>query len=110
MLSRRCTVSEDNIRVVARFRPLNAKELEAGDESVVTFPENQSDREVSLWMKDRGERGAKGEKKERKFTFDKILKPTATQPEVYDATARNIVKGEDSHPDNDSNCLIFKMF
>ena len=105
MLKRSDTVMEDNIRVVARcwpfmmakmwliifsrFRPLNSKELEAGDESVVTFPENQSDKEVSLWMNDRT-----GEKKERKFTFDKILKPTVTQSQVYDATAKNIVKGE----------------
>ena len=111
MLSRSGTVMEDNIRVVARcwasswlgvtliifarFRPLNSKELEAGDESVVTFPENQNDREVSLWTKEKSNKG-KGEKKERKFTFDKILKPTVTQSQVYDATAKNIVKGEES--------------
>ena len=111
MLTRSGTVMEDNIRVVARcwpllmadgsvwminicrFRPLNSKELEAGDESVVIFPENQNDREVKLLVKDKTEKG-KGEKKERKFTFDKILKPTVTQSQVYDATAKNIVKGD----------------
>jgi len=92
MLTRSGTIMEDNIRVVARFRPLNSKELEAGDESVVTFPENQSDREVSLWTKEKSNKGSKGEKKERKFTFDKILNPTVTQSQVYDATAKNIVK------------------
>ena len=112
MLTRSGTIMEDNIRVVARcwpswwlgvtliifvrFRPLNSKELEAGDESVVTFPENQNDREVSLWTKEKSNKGSKGEKKERKFTFDKILKPTVTQSQVYDATAKNIVKGEES--------------
>ena len=78
---------------IRRFRPLNSKELEAGDESVVIFPETQNDREVKLLVKDKTEKG-KGEKKERKFTFDKILKPTVTQSQVYDATAKNIVKGD----------------
>ena len=81
------------LKNICRFRPLNSKELEAGDESVVSFPETQNDREVSLLMTDKTEKG-KGEKKERKFTFDKILKPTVTQSQVYDATAKNIVKGE----------------
>ena len=111
MLTRSGTVMEDNIRVVARwwplpensvwlnfcrFRPLNSKELEAGDESVVSFPETQHDREVSLLVTDKTEKG-KGEKKERKFTFDKILKPTVTQSQVYEATAKNIVKGENTY-------------
>lgn len=34
----------------SRFRPLNAKELDAGDESVVSFPED-NDREVSLGVR-----------------------------------------------------------
>ena len=88
------------LKNICRFRPLNSKELEAGDESVVSFPDTQNDREVSLLMTDKTEKG-KGEKKERKFTFDKILKPTVTQSQVYDATAKNIVKGE-----NQSDCFI----
>ena len=28
------------------------------------------------------------------YMFDKVLKPNVTQTQVYDATAKNIVKGE----------------
>ena len=93
-------MAQSGLRSICRFRPLNSKELEAGDESVVSFPETQHDREVSLLVTDKTEKG-KGEKKERKFTFDKILKPTVTQSQVYDATAKNIVKGENTY------CIVY---
>ena len=59
---------------ICRFRPLNSKELEAGDESVVSFPDTQNDREVSLLMTDKTEKG-KGEMKERKLNKRLVMLP-----------------------------------
>ena len=40
--------SEDNIRVVCRFRPLNTSEEKAGSKFVVKFPSGSDDQCVSI--------------------------------------------------------------
>ena len=67
---------EDNIRVVCRFRPLNDSEERTGSKFVVKFPDDQC---ASVAGK--------------VYVFDKVLKPNVTQEQVYNAAARNIVKG-----------------
>jgi len=68
--------SEDNIRVVCRFRPLNDSEEKAGSKFVVKFPSD--DGCVSIGGKT--------------YLFDKVLKPNITQEGVYVAAAKSIVK------------------
>jgi len=67
--------TEDNIRVVCRFRPLNNSEEKAGSKFVVKFPDDQC---VSVSGK--------------VYMFDKVLKPNVTQDQVYGSAAKNIVK------------------
>lgn len=67
--------TEDNIRVVCRFRPLNDSEEKAGSKFVIKFPDDQC---ASVTGK--------------VYVFDKVLKPNVTQEQVYNAAARNIVK------------------
>ncbi|CAF1281260.1 unnamed protein product [Adineta steineri] len=68
---------ECNIRVVARFRPLNESEKRAASESVVEFPSNKDD---TIHITDKA------------FIFDKVFRPNATQEKVYNETAKEIVK------------------
>jgi len=67
--------SEDNIRVVCRFRPLNDSEERSHSKFVVKFPDDQC---ASVSGK--------------VYVFDKVLKPNVTQEQVYNAAAKNIVK------------------
>merc|ERR1712018_463763 len=67
--------TEDNIRVVCRFRPLNDSEEKAGSKFVVKFPDEQC---VHVSGK--------------VYMFDKVLKPNVTQEQVYSAGERTIVK------------------
>ncbi|CAF1468679.1 unnamed protein product [Adineta steineri] len=69
--------NECNIRVVARFRPLNKSEKCAGSESVVTFP---TDKDDTILIKGRS------------YIVDKVFRSNATQEEVYNETAKEIVK------------------
>ncbi|CAF1410976.1 unnamed protein product [Adineta ricciae] len=68
---------ECNIRVVARFRPLNESEERAGSKSVVKFPADQ-DETVLISGKI--------------YVFDKVFRPDATQEKVYNEAAKEIVK------------------
>ncbi|CAF0756028.1 unnamed protein product [Adineta steineri] len=68
---------ECNIRVVARFRPLNESEERAGSKSVVKFPTDQ-DETVLITGK--------------VYIFDKVFPPAATQEKVYNEAAKEIVK------------------
>ncbi|CAF0946926.1 unnamed protein product [Adineta steineri] len=68
---------ECNIRVVARFRPLNKSEERAGSQSVVKFPIDNDDTFLITG---------------KEFIFDKVFRPNATQEKVYNETAKEIVK------------------
>merc|ERR1719392_133505 len=70
--------SEDSIRVVCRFRPLNDTEEKTGSKFIVKFPQNSDDQCVTLGGK--------------LYMFDKVLKPNITQEQVYLAAAKSIVK------------------
>ena len=64
-----------NIRVVCRVRPLNSKEVALGGEQCVTFPKPNV---ISV-------QGAN-------YPFDKVFEPNSTQFDVYDITAKPIIK------------------
>ena len=72
-------MSEDsgscNIRVICRVRPLNKKEIDLGGEQCVTFPKPNV---IAL-------QGAY-------YPFDKVFEPDSTQYDVYDITAKPIIK------------------
>ena len=70
--------SEDSIRVVCRFRPLNDTEEKAGSKFVIKFPSGGDDNCVSIGGK--------------VYVYDKVLKPNVTQEQVYTSSAQNIVK------------------
>merc|ERR1719340_199051 len=70
--------SEDSIKVICRFRPLNDTEEKTGSKFIIKFPSGSDDQCVSISGKT--------------YLFDKVLKPNITQNQVYDATAKNIVK------------------
>lgn len=67
--------TEDNIRVICRFRPLNDSEEKAGSKFIIKFPDEQC---ASIAGK--------------VYVFDKVLKPNVTQEQVYNSAAKNIVK------------------
>jgi len=69
---------EDSIKVICRFRPLNDTEEKTGSKFIIKFPSGSDDQCVSIGGK--------------VYMFDKVLKPNVTQTQVYDATAKNIVK------------------
>jgi len=70
--------NEDSIRVICRFRPLNDTEEKTGSKFIMKFPSGSEDQCVSIGGK--------------VYMFDKVLKPNVTQTQVYEATAKNIVK------------------
>jgi len=72
------TAAEDSIKVICRFRPLNDTEERTGSKVIVKFPSGSDDQCVSIAGK--------------VYMFDKVLKPNVTQSQVYEATAKNIVK------------------
>lgn len=69
--------SECNIKVVARFRPLNRSEKSSGYQEIVSFPAGSKD-SVSI-------RG-------KTYLFDRVFGPDATQANVYEEAAKPIVK------------------
>ncbi|CAB4057558.1 KIF5 [Lepeophtheirus salmonis] len=70
--------TEDSIRVVCRFRPLNDTEEKTGSKFIIKFPGGGDDQCVSISGK--------------LYMFDKVLKPNVRQEEVYDGAAKSIVK------------------
>ena len=64
-----------NIRVVCRVRPLNSKEVALGGEQCITFPKPNV---ISLL-------GAY-------YPFDRVFEPHSTQYDVYEFTAKPIIK------------------
>ena len=69
--------SECNIKVVARFRPLNPAEERLGSQNIVSFPPNTRD-SVNI-------RG-------KTYLFDRVFGPNAQQAQVYEEAAKPIVK------------------
>lgn len=69
--------SECNIKVVARFRPLNRSEKSSGYQEIVSFPPGSKD-SVNI-------RG-------KVYLFDRVFGPQATQATVYEEAAKPIVK------------------
>jgi kinesin family protein 5 len=70
--------SEDSIKVICRFRPLNDTEEKTGSKFIVKFPSGTDDQCVSIAGK--------------VYVFDRVLKPNVTQVQVYDSSAKSIVK------------------
>ena len=69
--------SECNIKVVARFRPLNPSEERSGSQNIVSFPPNTRD-SVNI-------RG-------KTYLFDRVFGSNANQAQVYEEAAKPIVK------------------
>jgi kinesin family protein 5 len=69
--------SECNIKVVARFRPLNPAEERSGSQNIVSFPPGSRD-SVNI-------RG-------KTYLFDRVFGPSASQAQVYEEAAKPIVK------------------
>ncbi|KAF7363487.1 Kinesin heavy chain [Mycena sanguinolenta] len=74
-----------NIKVVCRFRPLNATELKEGPEIVASF----SDDFTTVQM--RSQALALGPEKDG-FTFDRVFPMATKQTEVFDYGVKDIVK------------------
>ncbi|CAG0886210.1 unnamed protein product [Darwinula stevensoni] len=67
--------AEDNIKVICRFRPLNDTEERIGSKFIVKFSDDNC---ISIGGK--------------VYVYDKVVKPSATQEQVYNVAARTIVK------------------
>ncbi|XP_072110071.1 kinesin-1 heavy chain [Mobula birostris] len=67
--------AECNIKVMCRFRPLNDAEIQRGDKCICKF---QGDETVAV--------GGKS------YVYDRVFPSNATQEQVYNACAKNIVK------------------
>ncbi len=70
--------SDDAIRVICRFRPLNKDEENSGSESIVKIPPGSDETSVSIGGK--------------LYMFDKVLPSNCTQDYVYNCAAKPIVK------------------
>ena len=69
--------SMQNIRVVTRVRPLSSKEiLEKSNETIVAFEASSTIAIVN----------------DRKFPFDHVFSPLASQEQVYEKTAADLVR------------------
>lgn len=79
------TTPGDDVRVYARFRPLNDREKSLGDkESVYSFVPNSNNRTIEISR-------PTGSNNEKEFTFDEILPESTTQEELYLKTAKPLV-------------------
>lgn len=73
----------ESVKVCARVRPMNQKELDRGSESVVVI--NKDYNQVNLTKPNSGGMV-------KSFTFDSVYDFTSTQREVYDETAFPLVE------------------
>eukprot|EP00755_Sulcionema_specki_P012424 Sspe_Gene.51373::Locus_28526_Transcript_1_1_Confidence_1.000_Length_3695::g.51373::m.51373/K10396/KIF5; kinesin family member 5 len=71
--------NSNNIKVCARFRPMNRLEIEAGGQEVTKL----CDPEVAIKTTDGGQN--------YKFTFDHVFTPESSQKEVYDLVGLQVV-------------------
>jgi len=69
---------QQNVRVVARLRPLSAKEIDEDSKEAITTTKTQS--------------GTITVEKSRKFEYDAVLGPDTTQSKVYELTAGDTVQ------------------
>ena len=69
---------QQNVRVVARLRPLSAKEIDEDSKEAITTTKTQS--------------GTITVDKSRKFEYDAVLGPDTTQSKVYELTAGDTVQ------------------
>ena len=69
--------SSQNIRVVARVRPLSSKEIT--ETSKVSIVAKQSSKEIDV-------------EKNRTFEYDEVFGPDATQLSVYEKTAGDMIQ------------------
>ncbi|XP_029308370.1 kinesin heavy chain-like [Cottoperca gobio] len=67
--------AECGVRVMCRFRPLNASEINRGDKYIPKFKEDDT---VVITSKP--------------YVFDRVLPPNTSQEQVYDQCAKQIVK------------------
>ena len=75
--------SDQNVRVVARIRPLSAKEIsENSAESIVAHPTIATVRVSASSTSDAAS---------KKFEFDSVLGPSSTQEEVYRQTCADMI-------------------
>ncbi len=75
---------DDNVRVAIRCRPLNETEIKNGNKEVVQM-DQVSGQVIVQSTKAHGE-------KEKVFTFDTVFDSEAKQVDVYNETARPIIK------------------
>ncbi|KAJ9450132.1 Kinesin heavy chain [Diplonema papillatum] len=75
---------DDNIKVVARFRPMNRTELELGGKEVLTMPDSKN---VSIQPLDQNGQGQAS----HKFTFDAVFGAKSKQPEIYEVVGKPVV-------------------
>ena len=75
--------NDQNVRVVARIRPLSAKEIsENSAESIVAHPTIATVRVSASSTSDAAS---------KKFEFDSVLGPSSTQEEVYRQTCADMI-------------------
>ena len=70
--------THSNIRVMCRFRPLNASEEKIESKVMVQFPIDEKEDTCIVSGKS--------------YLFDRVFRPDATQEVVYTATAKRIVE------------------
>lgn len=97
--------SECNIKVVCRFRPQSQSEVNSGGSLMTKYPSKSNDTTVfGVWQIPFSDfdvifcvvyNPLSGILflQNRVYTFDHVLRPTATQEEVYMISAKPIVKG-----------------
>jgi len=80
--------SDQNVRVVARVRPLSTKELnEKSSESIVALSQLST---IRVHSSEDVNNGGSGSDK-RKFEFDSVFGPASTQQEVYENTCGDMI-------------------
>ncbi|KAL7527890.1 hypothetical protein ACHAXR_002180 [Thalassiosira sp. AJA248-18] len=82
--------NEQNVRVVARVRPLSTKELnEKSGESIVAHPKLANVHVAS--SSEDATMSNNGSDNKRKFEFDSVFGPKSTQQEVYENTCGGMI-------------------
>ena len=79
---------QQNVRVVARLRPLSAKELSENSTEAITATPSPANADGTLLVD-----------KSRRFEYDAVFHPKAAQAEVYEQTAGDSIQ-----------CSLFKGF
>lgn len=92
--------NEQNVRVVARVRPLSNKEItEKSSESIVAYSKQSTIRVHSSSSSSSSGDFTNDNNDKRNFEFDSVFGPNSTQEQVYDGTCGDMI-----------NSSIFKGF